>query len=145
SMSAYSATPTPRRSRNIGWTLPPFSCETKRGPMRHVSFLAFSLAAFAALVTRPAHAGSFDPSGNFAFDPSAIVTNGFDDLVSPPDGVKLVRAPGGVQGAGYLTVNTQNNAASFTVALPHTDASYIARVFARTNRINATISISYAD
>ena len=107
----------------------------------------FWLAAAAVLCVdeSPAHAGSFDPSGSFAFDPSAIVTNGFDDLVSPPDGVKLVRAAGGVQGAGYLSVNTQNNVASFDVALPHTDASYVARVFARSNRINATISVSYSD
>jgi hypothetical protein len=110
----------------------------------------FLLAAAAALVIligdeSLAHAGSFDPSGNFTFDPSAIVTNGFDDLVSPPDGVKLVRAPDGVQGAGYLNVNTTNAAASFSIALPESDASYVARIFARTNRINATINVTYVD
>jgi hypothetical protein len=117
--------------------------------MRHVSFPALWLAVAAVLTSPPARAGSFDPSGSFAFDPSAIVTNGFDDLVSPPDGVKLVLAPGGIQGAGYLSVDTQKSSASFDVALPSSwaqkDASYVARVFARTNRINATIDISYAD
>lgn len=104
----------------------------------------FWLAAAAMLCSAPARAGSFDPSGNFTFDPSAIVTNGFDDLVSPPDGVKLVRAPGGIQGAGFINVNNQNTTPSFAVTLPQTDASYVARVFARTNRINASINVTYA-
>jgi hypothetical protein len=92
-----------------------------------------------------ARAGTFDPSGNFAFAPDAIVTNGFDDLATPQQGVKLVRGGDAVQGGAYLNVNTPNNGASFAITLPPSDASYVARVFARENRINATITISYSD
>ncbi len=90
-----------------------------------------------------ARAGTFDPSGNFSFDPGAIVTQGFDDVQSPPQGVKLVHSGDAIQGAAYITVDTQNNSAVFPLTLPQTDASYVARIFARANRIVASISVGY--
>lgn len=80
------------------------------------------LAAAAILVCADARAGTFDPSGNFSFDASATVTVGFDDLATPPQGVKLVRSGGAVQGAAYVNVNTQNTAASFALSLPKSDS-----------------------
>ncbi len=92
----------------------------------------------------PARAGSFDPSGNFAFDPAAIVTQGFDDAFATlPKDVKLVHSGDAIQGASYVSIDTQNGPASFALALPQTDAAYVAHVFARTNRIVATIGVSY--
>ena len=112
--------------------------------MRKMFWLAAAIVC-ASSIPSSARAGTFDPSGNFSFDPNAVVTNGFDDLVAPPTGVTLVRAPGGIQGAGYVNVSTQSTAAVFAITLPQNDASFVARVFARQNRINATIDVAYAD
>src|SRR5205823_5436145 len=117
-------------------------CETKQ--VRLGLTPTFWLAAMVC-ASSTARAGTFDPSGNFTFAADAIVTNGFDDLAAPQQGVKLVRGGDAVQGGAYLNVNTQNSGASFAITLPPRDASYVSRVFARQNRINATISISYSD
>ncbi|HEY1959569.1 MAG TPA: S41 family peptidase [Polyangiaceae bacterium] len=107
--------------------------------MQFRSWLAAATLAFTSVT---AHAGSFDPSGDFTFDPAAVYTNGFD-AVPAQTGVKLVRSGDAVDGASYLNVSTQNDSAVYSITLPQTDASYVARVFARTNRIVATIDVGY--
>jgi hypothetical protein len=90
-----------------------------------------------------ARAGTFDPSGNFSFDPTAVVVQTFDD-VAPQDQMTIVRAGDAVQGATYIDVNVTNgNPVSFPIVLPAKDASYVARMFARTNRVVATINVNY--
>lgn len=107
--------------------------------MHHRSWLA--ALAIAGLGV-PAHAGTFDPMGDFSFDAAAVYTNGFD-AVAKQSGVKLVHSGDAIEGASYLSVDTQNSSAVFSVTLPAADASYVARVFARTNRLVASIDVSY--
>jgi hypothetical protein len=89
-----------------------------------------------------AHAGSFDPTGNFSFDPSAVVIETFDD-VTAQQGVTAIHAGDAIQGAAYVNVNTTQNAASFPLATPAQDASYVGHMFARTNRVVATVNVAY--
>ncbi len=93
--------------------------------------------------TTLASAGTFDPSGNFSFDPSAVVIEGFDAIAAQPN-VTSVHGGDAIQGATYIDVNiTSGNAPSFPLALPAKDASYVARMFVRTNRVVASINVSY--
>jgi len=109
--------------------------------MQRRSWLATIILASASAT---AHAGTFDPNGDFSFDPAAVVTFGFEE--APPQsatGVKLVHAGDAVDGASYWNVNVDQNSVDVSIALPSTDASYVARVFARTNRLLAEIDVSY--
>ncbi len=98
--------------------------------------------ALALAAATNAQAGTFDPSGNFTFDPTAVVVQGFDDL-TPPAQVTLVHRGDAVQGAAYINVNTTQGAANFPIILPTADGAYVARMFARTNRVVATINVTY--
>jgi hypothetical protein len=101
------------------------------------------LAAFAiAGVSVTARAGTFDPNGDFAFDPTAVVTNAFDQA-PPTKDAKVVQGVDAVEGSSYWNVNTSQSSLDIPVDLPATDASYVARVFARTNRLVATIDVQY--
>lgn len=112
--------------------------------MRARSLLAIAAVASAVVAASPpARAGTFDPDGDFAFDPTAVFTYGFD--VAPPatPGLTLVHAGDAVDGAAYWNVDLSQSSVAVTVTLPATDASYVARVFARTNRVVASVDISY--
>jgi len=94
-----------------------------------------------AIIASPARAGTFDPSGQFSFDPNAVARNGFD-VAPSTTGVKLVRAGDAVEGSSYVNIDVTNST-SFQVTLPAADASYVARFFARSNRVVATIGVGY--
>lgn len=94
-------------------------------------------------VASSARAGTWDPSGNFSFDPSAVFIQTFDDVAAQPQ-MTIVRSGDAVQGATYIDVNVLNGTpVSFAVTLPAKDASYVARMYARTNRVVASINVSY--
>ncbi len=91
-----------------------------------------------------ARAGTFDTSGAFSFDPSDIARDGFEVPVGQ-NGIKLIRAADALEGPTYLNVDTQQQSAVFPFAVPAMDASYQARIFARTNRLVASVNIGYPD
>ena len=89
---------------------------------------AAAVVAFACIAPR-ARAGTFDPNGDFSFDPGAVYTQSFED-VAPQDGVTSIHAGDAVVGASYVNINTMNGPAEFAVTLPAGDTSYVARMYA---------------
>ncbi len=112
--------------------------------MRHHVLLTVSLCAAASLVclSATANAGTFDTNGVFSFDPSAVTTQTFDDI-APSASVTVTHAGDAVQGSTYININAQQGSVNFPLVLPAKGASYVARLFGRTNRTVATISVSY--
>ncbi|HSQ62405.1 MAG TPA: hypothetical protein VLM85_04300, partial [Polyangiaceae bacterium] len=109
--------------------------------MRTALIPSVLLGIVVASVATTARAGTFDPNGQFSFDPGAIVTNGFDSAPAQT-GVKVIHGGDAVEGASYVAIDV-TNWVSFGATLPAQDASYQARFFARTNRVVATLNVSY--
>ena len=66
-----------------------------------MQFRSWLAALPLALIGATAHAGTFDPNGDFTFDPAAVYTNGFDSIGTQAE-VKLVHGGDAVDGASYL-------------------------------------------
>ena len=99
------------------------------------------------LAPRSAWAITFDAAGNLSFDPKAIVTEGFE-TIAPRAGLTIVPASAtatALEGNKFANINTmQANVTIPVTALPKSDGCYRARFFARTNRVVASIDITYA-
>ncbi len=105
--------------------------------------VTLGIICFGATAPSRAWAGTWDPSGNFSFDPTAVFVETFDDVAPQPQ-MTIVHGGDAVQGAQYIDVNVTNGTpVTFTVTLPAKDASYVARMYARTNRVVAAINVNY--
>jgi hypothetical protein len=111
-------------------------------------FLIAIGAALLSCAPSNAWAITFDDAGNLSFDPKAIVTDGFETTADVQTGLTIVPASAtatALEGKQFANVNTtQANVNIPITALPKSDGSYRARFFARTNRVVASIEITYA-
>jgi hypothetical protein len=109
-----------------------------------------TLALTAVFAPTPARAGSFDAHGDFAFDESAIVTNGFASFDDPDAGdaaptATVVKADDALEGTSYLSVATGSDVVRWHFAFPPKKASYRARLWMRHGQINAHVNVVYPD
>ncbi len=105
-------------------------------------FVAFGALVTIGLCSATAHAGSFDESGRFRFDDRSIVRETFIDGRGQK-AIKIVRGADAIDGAGYGTVDSQQDQFSMPVAFPKQDASYRARMFVRKNRVISSVNVGY--
>jgi Peptidase family S41 len=113
--------------------------------MKKKFLLAFG-AALSVLAPSQAWAITFDAAGNLSFDPKAFVTEGFETIATQ-DGLTIVPASAtatALEGKKFANVNTTQSTVTIPVTLPKSDGSYRARFFARTNRVVASIELTYA-
>jgi hypothetical protein len=105
------------------------------------------VAALSVLLPTKAWAITFDDAGNLSFDPKAIVTDGFETNADVQTGLTIVQASAtatALEGKQFANVDTTNANVSIPLTLPKSDGSYRARFFARTNRVIASVEITYA-
>ncbi|MEO8874619.1 MAG: S41 family peptidase [Polyangiaceae bacterium] len=113
--------------------------------MKPQKFLVALLAPIALFVSRDAFAITFDPAGNLAFDPQALVTEGFESI-APQAGLTIQSADAthtALEGTKFANVNTTQSTVTIPITLPKKDGAFRARFFARTNRVVASIEIDY--
>lgn len=105
------------------------------------------LSALLAALLWPAaaRAGSFDAGGAFSFDPNAVTVETFDAPVVQGSGLTLEGGADALEGQGYASVSTSQSALSVAVKSPAVDASYRARMWARSNRVVADVVVAYGD
>jgi hypothetical protein len=116
------------------------------------------LACAAGVCATSARAGSFDPQGNFAFDPSAVVTDGFETL--PACDPKADAGDGGPAGIAGLCPKAAEDAlegatlarlepdnwwewVSVPVVLPSKSQSVRARIWARRGDMSAVFQVTF--
>ncbi|MFO0664419.1 MAG: hypothetical protein U0174_10735 [Polyangiaceae bacterium] len=105
--------------------------------------VAAPASVFVALLlsSTRAHALTFDASGRLTFEPNAVAKQSFD---TAPAGTTLgTDVP--LEGTGYVVVASNQNPLSLEVALPKAQGSYVARFFARRNRVVSSISVTYTE
>ncbi|MEO7109403.1 MAG: S41 family peptidase [Polyangiaceae bacterium] len=103
-------------------------------------------AALSVLAPTKAWAITFDAAGDLSFDPKAIVSEGFETIPAQ-DGLTIVSASAtttALEGKKFANVSTTQSTVTIPVTLPKSDGSYRARFFARTNRVVASIELTYA-
>lgn len=92
-----------------------------------------------------AHAGTFDPAGNFVADPAAVFRYGFDTVSADQAGLSLgTEAGAAIEGTGYAVLDSQD--ALLQLPLPDglEPGTYTLRLHARHNRVVGGVTVSYA-
>lgn len=109
---------------------------------RLVSRVATWISPF--LLVGTARAGELDPSGALTFDRGAVVRESFDVLPQGVTGLTVGdRSP--LEGTNYVVVASRQNVARLPLALPKGSGSYVARAWARKNRLVGTVQVIRKD
>lgn len=110
-----------------------------------VSLVLGVVVGLGSIVVRPrvAHALDFAPDGTLTFAANAVVTEGFETMAST-GGLTVRASPDALEGknVGYVDAQSYQDVVNLPLALPPKDASYVARMFARTNRIVAEVDVT---
>jgi hypothetical protein len=106
------------------------------------SLVSVSVLAAAA----PAWGIDFDPGGELRFDPEAVVSESFDEFTAE-GATKGTLEP--LEGSGYVVIEQSGYAGDVTLSLkdrlPAGKHAFRGRLFARTNRIFASLAVSYPE
>lgn len=116
--------------------------------------LRIPVAISLTLLTCPASAGTFDPQGNWDFEPNAVFQEGFESFPSwdpndPAPGaiedLYVLSDPDALEGAFVGIVQAQSwwGGVSLPVSLPPSPGAYRARLWIRAGSLNAVFVASY--
>lgn len=111
--------------------------------MKHALLSTAPVAAFLALTlsSAAAHALTFDDTGRLTFEANAVVRQSFDVAL---EGTTLgTTSP--LEGSGYIVVASNQSPARLSLDLPKKQGAYVARFFARGNRVVSSINVGYTD
>jgi hypothetical protein len=102
-----------------------------------VFLFGLTLSAFDAAV---ANAATFTPEGDVVADKNAVLTLSFDDAAGVA-GLTNGAGPG-IEGKGYVVARVTTALIEIPLALPKQNGRYVARMFARKNRVRGSINAS---
>lgn len=101
------------------------------------------LTTFLACTLLPsaAHALTFDAAGRLTFEANAVMKQSFDEVI----GTSVVGTDSPLEGKGYLVVASNQQPLQVQVTLPKTKGAYVARFFARRNRVVSSLDVEYTN
>lgn len=110
-------------------------------------FVALVVTVLSVLSSRSARALTFDRDGMVHFERNAAATVGFETgpAITGVSYLSSTATSTPIEGTGYARISTARSLVTFPLALPKVRAAYVARLFARSNRLVGGVDIEYPD